>query len=149
MKILVMGSGAVGGYYGSVLARAGHEVLFVARGEHAAMIEAQGLKINSVTSGDFRLPKVFIKQGLDNSFKAELVLYCVKGYSNDEAIKIIEPAVTNNTYILTLQNGLGSGEALAEAFNQSSILLGATYIEASLVSPGVINEYGGGCSIVF
>lgn len=149
MKILVMGSGAVGGYYGAVLAKAGHDVLFVARGEHAAMMESNGLTINSVTSNDFRLPNVFVKQELDHSFEAELILYCVKGYSNVEAIKIIEPAVGNNTHILTLQNGLGSGDALKGAFNKASILLGATYIDASLEAPGVINEYGGGCSIVF
>ena len=149
MKILVMGSGAVGGYYGAVLAREGHDVIFVARGEHAAMIESNGLTINSVTSGNFRMPKVFVKQELDDSFEAELILYCVKGYSNVEAIKIIEPAVGNSTHILTLQNGLGSGDALEAAFNKATILLGATYIDASLMSPGVINEYGGGCSIVF
>jgi 2-dehydropantoate 2-reductase len=137
MKILVMGSGAVGGYYGAVLAKAGHDVLFIARGEHAEAMELNGLTINSV------------KQELDRSFEPELVLYCVKGYSNLEAIKIIEPAVGNKTHILTLQNGLGSGDALEDAFNGASILLGATYIDASVEAPGVINEYGGSCSIVF
>ena len=149
MKILVMGSGAVGGYYGAVLAKAGHDVLFIARGEHAAAMELNGLTINSVTSNNFRLQNVFVKQELDRSFEPELVLYCVKGYSNFEAIKIIEPAVGNKTHILTLQNGLGSGDALQDAFNGASILLGATYIDASVEAPGVINEYGGSCSIVF
>ena len=139
MKILVMGSGAVGGYYGAVLAKAGHDVLFIARGEHAEAMELNGLTINSVTSNDFRLQNVFVKQELDRSFEPELVLYCVKGYSNLEAIKIIEPAVGNKTHILTLQNGLGSGDALEDAFNCASILLGATYIDASVEAPGVIN----------
>ncbi|MCH2311155.1 MAG: 2-dehydropantoate 2-reductase [SAR202 cluster bacterium] len=149
MKILVMGSGAVGGYYGAVLAKAGHDVLFIARGDHAAAMESHGLIINSVTSNNFILQNVFVKQELDGLFEADLVLYCVKGYSNVEAIKIIEPAVVDNTHILTLQNGLGSGDQLEHAFDKASILLGATYIDASLESPGVINEYGGGCSIVF
>ena len=61
MKILVMGSGAVGGYYGAVLAKAGHDVLFIARGEHAEAMELNGLTINSVTSNDFRLQNVFVK----------------------------------------------------------------------------------------
>ena len=149
MKILVMGSGAVGGYYGAVLAKAGHDVLFVARGEHAAVMKSRGLIINSVTSNDFILQNVLVKHELDRSFEAELVLYCVKGYSNAEAIKIIAPAIGHNTLILTLQNGLGSGDQLEHAFHKATILLGATYIDASLKSPGVINEYGGGCAIVF
>ena len=104
MKILVMGSGAVGGYYGAVLAKAGHDVLFIARGDHATAMESNGLIINSVTSNNFILPNVFVKQELDALFEADLVLYCVKGYSNVEAIMIIEPAVVDNTHILTLQN---------------------------------------------
>ena len=87
MKILVMGSGAVGGYYGAVLAKAGHDVLFIARGDHAAAMESHGLIINSVTSNNFILQNVFVKQELDGLFEADLVLYCVKGYSNVEAIK--------------------------------------------------------------
>ena len=61
MKILVMGSGAVGGYYGAVLAKAGHDVLFIARGDHAAAMESHGLIINSVTSNNYILQKVFVK----------------------------------------------------------------------------------------
>lgn len=149
MNVLVMGSGAVGGYFGGLLARGGHEVLFVARGEHAAAMRERGLTVTSVTAGDFVASGLRVSETLDDSFKADLILFCVKGYSNEEAIGLIRPAVYKDTTILTLQNGIGSGDVLAQAFGREKVLLGATYVEASLTGPGAIREDGGICRIVF
>ena len=148
MKILIMGSGAVGGYYGAVLDRASNNVTFVARGEHLAAIKERGLRIQSVTSGDFAIKPRAIERP-DGSWRAELVLYCVKGYDNDEAISAMRPAVDDGTSILTLQNGIGSGDVLAGAFGRDKVLLGVTYVDATRKEPGVIVEEGGPCNIVF
>ena len=85
VKIMVMGSGGVGGYFGAVLHRAGHEVTFVARGEHLEAIRARGLRIESVASGDFTVRPAATDRP-DSSVGAELVLYCVKGYDNATAM---------------------------------------------------------------
>ena len=148
MKILVMGSGAIGGYYGAVLFSSGHEVTFVARGNHLDAIRRDGLRVESVKSGDFTIrPRAVEKP--DDSWKADLALFCVKGYDNPVAIKVMEPAVDPDTAIVTLQNGIGSGDELAAVFGRERVLLGATYIDAVRKGPGVVAETGGLTGIVF
>ena len=148
MRILVMGSGAVGGYYGAVLHRGGHDVTFVARGEHLEAIMQSGLHIESVSSGDFTIHPTATDRP-DGSWKADLALFCVKGYDNRDAIAIMAPAVGQDTAMLTLQNGLGSGDELAAAFGRESVLLGATYVDSTRKAAGVVSEVGGPANIVF
>ena len=148
MNILIMGSGAVGGYYGAVLHRSGQEVTFVARGDHLEAIRQRGLRIESVTSGDFTI-RPTVAERPDGSRKADLVLYCVKGYDNAEATKVMRPAVGEATSILTLQNGIGSGDDLAAAFGRERVLLGVSYVDSVRTEPGVVVEEGGPCNIVF
>ena len=149
MNVVVMGSGAVGGYFGGRLAMDGHKVLFVARGKHAEAMRQRGLTVESSTSGNFTVSDPLVTDRPDGSFKADMVLFCVKGYSNEEAIGLIRPAVHGDTTILTLQNGVGSGDLLAMAFGRDAVLLGAAYVEASRTGPGVVVENGGVCRIVF
>ena len=148
MKILIMGSGAVGGYFGAVLHGDGHDVLFVARGEHLEAIRQQGLRIESTTSGDFTIrPEATDRP--DGRWKADLALYCVKEYDNPTAIEVMRPAVGEGTSILTLQNGIGGGDVLTSAFGREKVLLGVTYVDSSRKEPGVVHEYSTGCNIVF
>ena len=148
MNILVVGTGAVGGYYGALLHRSGHDVTLVARGEHLEAIRGSGLRIESVTSGDFTIRPAATDRP-DGSWKADLALFCVKGYDNPSAIETMAPAVGKDTSVLTLQNGIGSGDELAAAFGEESVLLGVTYVDAVKKGPGVVAELGGECSIVF
>ena len=143
-----MGAGAVGGYFGAVLARAGHNVTFIARGEHLDAIRTGGLRVESVTSGDFTVEANAVAVP-DGSSKADLALFCVKGYDNETAIATMARGVGAGTTILTLQNGLGSGDELGRAFGADNVLLGATYIDAMKKSPGVVSEHGGDCNIIF
>ena len=149
MRILVMATGAVGGYFGALLARSGNRVSFVARGDNLAAIRTGGLRVQSVTSGDFVVEEADVTDQLDGSWSADLVLFCVKGYQSDVAIEAIRPAVGASTAILTLQNGLGSGDRLSDAFAAEAVLLGAAYVEAERRGPGVFAELGGTCRIVF
>ena len=148
MKALVMGTGAVGGYFGAALARNGEEVVFVARGQHREVIEAEGLRIESVALGDFTV-RAHVLEKLDGTWQADLVLFCVKGYHNAVALETIRPAVGDATTILTLQNGVGSADQLAGAFGREKPIAGAAYIHAMRKAPGVVAEVGGHCRIVF
>ena len=148
MKILVMGAGAVGGYFGGVLSKSGEEVTFVARGQHLEAINRDGLRVESVASGDFTVPPPAIERP-DGRWKADLALLCVKSYHNQQAMETMKPAVGDGTAILTLQNGIGSGDRLASIFGREKVLLGAAYIEAMRRAPGVVAEVGGPCRIVF
>ena len=148
MKALVMAAGAVGGYFGSVLARGGNEVRFIARGDNLRAIRERGLSIRSVTSGDFSI-RAPVSDSVDGSWLPDLVLFCVKSYHNSKAIDCIAPAVGPDTAILTLQNGIGSGDDLAAAFGAERVMLGAAYVEAAHPAPGIFEEHGGTCRIVF
>lgn len=141
MKVLIMGSGAVGGYFGAVLQRAGHDVMFIARGDHLKSIARSGLRIESNSAGTFDIDAQALERP-DGAWTADLVLYCVKGYDNSAAVATISPAVGSDTVILTLQNGMGSGDALADAYGRNATLPGLTYIDATRTGPGVVHEFG-------
>ena len=148
MTILVMGSGAVGGCYGGLLARAGEDVVFVARGEHLEAINRDGLRVESAATGDFVVrPKAVARP--DGTWQAELVLFCVKSYQNEEAMNVVAPAVGDRTTILTLQNGIGGGDQLASRFGADKVLLGAAYIDAMRIRPGVVADVGNSARIIF
>ena len=147
MNILIMAAGAVGGYFGSVLSTS-NEVTFVARGEHLRKIQEYGLSVKSVTSGNY-VCRSKAYQEPPQGYQADLVIFCVKEYQNDEAGEIIASSISDNTTILTLQNGLGSGEFLSQKFGSEKVVLGAAYVEASKGDPGEIFEHGGGCRITF
>ena len=148
MKVLVMGPGGVGGYYGGVLSRDGHDVTLVARGEHLEAIARDGLRVESLNSGNFTArPSVTDRPGEEHT--ADLVLFCVKGYDNETAIELIRPAVGPDTAVLTLQNGIGSGDQLGAALGADRILLGATYIDGNKRGPGFVTETGKSPLIVF
>ncbi len=147
MRIAVLGAGAVGGYYGALLARAGHEVGFVARGQTLDAIRARGVTVRSGL-GDFTAPA---RAESDPALlgEAELVVVAVKTYSNPEALPLLGPLTGASTSVLTLQNGVESAEEVAEVVGQAPVLAGATYIGASVAAPGVIEHVGTARRIVF
>ena len=145
MNVLVMAAGAVGGYFGSVIAEK-HDVVLIARNEHLKAIQEKGLKVESKTSGNFISRATAVAQP-EEGYVADVVLYCVKAYHNESACDVIAPAVGPETAVLTLQNGIGSGDFLSNRFGEERVLLGAAYIEASRGNPGITKEHGGGCRI--
>ena len=148
MKILVMGAGAIGGCYGGLLARAGEDVTFLARGDNLRAIRERGLRVESATHGDFTARPKAVER-LDGAWQADLILFCVKGYHNARAMDDMAAAVGARTAILTLQNGIGSGEQLGERFGAGKVLLGAAYIDAMRKAPGVAAQRGSAPRIVF
>ncbi len=145
MKVLVMAAGAVGGYFGSVIAEK-HDVVLIARNEHLKAIQEKGLEVKSKTSGNFISQATAVSKP-EEGYVADIVIYCVKAYHNESACDVIAPAVGPETTVLTLQNGIGSGDFLSNRFGNERVLLGAAYIEASRGNPGITEEHGGGCRI--
>lgn len=147
MKIAVMGAGAVGAYYGGALTRAGRDVVLIARGEHGDAMRRDGLRVES-NWGDYDVhPDVALTP--EEAGAVDLVLHCVKLYSNAETIPTMHPLMGNGTVILTIQNGVTGGESLADEFGWERVLEGVTYIETSIAGPGRILQTGNVARIEF
>jgi 2-dehydropantoate 2-reductase len=148
MRIAVLGSGAVGGYYGAKLARAGHDVTFVARGKHLVAIQERGLEIRSPALGDFT---VKTRAEADTALvgPVDLVIVAVKAYDNETALPMIAPMLSSGGVVLPLQNGVDTAAELAARFGEASVLGGVTYIATAIAAPGVIEQTGTHRRIVF
>ncbi|HEU0215097.1 MAG TPA: 2-dehydropantoate 2-reductase [Stellaceae bacterium] len=138
MRILVLGAGAVGGYFGGRLAEAKADVTFLVRPQRAAALNARGLVIES-PMGNLRLPvQVATADTLAGDFAT--VLLTAKAYDLEQAIAAIRPAVGPETAILPVLNGLGHLDRLDEAFGRERILGGVAYIAATLTADGAIRH---------
>lgn len=148
MRIAILGSGAVGGYYGAKLARAGHDVTFIARGAHLAAMRAKGLEIKSPALGDFTVHA----PAEDDTTKVgivDVVLVAVKVYDNVTALPMIAPMIGPGTAVLTIQNGVDSPSEIAALVGEGAVLGGTTYIATALEGPGLIVQTGTHRRIVF
>ena len=148
MRIAVLGSGAVGGYYGAKLARAGHDVTFIARGAHLAALRERGLEIRSPMLGDFAV-RAKAEQDTATVGPVDLVIVAVKAYDNASALPLLRPMTGPDTTVLTLQNGVDSVSEVAAITGDAHVLGGATYIATALSGPGVIDQTGTHRRIVF
>ena len=143
MKAAVIGTGGVGGYFGGLLARADHEVTFIARGAHLEAIKQNGLRVESQLDGAFTVSGA----ATDDTAEVEeqdLVLFTVKMYHNVDAAKLLAPLIGPETVVLTLQNGIDNGEILAEAVGESHVMIGSAYMEGRISEPGVVTQAGPG-----
>lgn len=143
MKILVMGTGGVGGYFGAKLARAGEELTFVARGEHLSAMHARGLRIRSRIEGEFSVAAA-ATDDLTTAGPADLVLLCVKSYDTEAAARVLGPAVGPETAVVSLQNGVDNEEKITAIVGPGHVLGGAAYVFANIEAPGVIQHSLGG-----
>jgi 2-dehydropantoate 2-reductase len=142
MRILVMGTGAVGGCYGVMLARAGHDVTFVARGAMLAALRERGLELRA-PGGTYRLqPTRAVATPAEAGRESELILFTVKGYDTESALSALRPAIGPTTAVLTLQNGVDSAGVLSAAFGSEPVVVGTTTINAAVLEPGVVEDRG-------
>jgi 2-dehydropantoate 2-reductase len=142
--IAIVGTGAVGAYYGGRLAQHGHDVHFLLRGDYAAVKE-RGWNVRSC-DGDFTLPPDAVHAHDDPAKmpKADLVIVTLKTTANDQFEALIRPLLKNDTQILTLQNGLGNEERLAELFGPERILGGMCFVCINRLEPGVVHHIAEG-----
>ena len=139
MRIVVMGSGGTGGFFGAKLARAGEDVTFVARGEHLRAIQANGLRVKSALEGEFavRAPAV---ERLDGLPPADLVFFCVKSFDTEPAAEAIRPVVGPRTGVLSIQNGVDNEDKLAAIVGAGHVIAGIAEVFATIETPGVISH---------
>jgi 2-dehydropantoate 2-reductase len=148
VRIAILGSGAVGGYYGARLALAGHDVIFIARGAHLEAIRARGLEVRSPALGDFTA-RARAEHDTAAVGPVDLVLFAVKAYDNPAAISALPPLLGPGSAVLTLQNGVDSVSELAAAVGEEHVMGGTTYIATALAAPGVIEQTGTHRRIIF
>jgi len=147
MRILVMGAGAIGGYVGGLLARAGEAVTLVARGRHLAALASRGLEVRTV-EGAFHLAVPSVANPAEAG-TVDLVLFTVKTYDADEAGPAIAPVVGPATSVLCLENGVDIEERLGAFVGPEAILGGVTYVSSEVIAPGVIHQTGTPGEILF
>src|SRR5262245_22403349 len=147
MRIAVMGSGAVGGYFGAKLAAAGNDVAFVARGRHLAALLANGLRVKS-PNGDVFVRQARFSDAPERVGEVDLILFCVKSYDTESAARAIAPMVSDATQILSLQNGIDNPDKLARFYGLTKVFPAVVYVGAQLSAPGVITHSTGG-KIIF
>jgi 2-dehydropantoate 2-reductase len=142
MRIAIVGAGALGLYYGAMLQRAGNDVHFLLRSDYEAIRE-NGLQVFSV-NGDFYLKKVQCYQAAQQIGEVDLVLIGLKTFANHKYNELIPPLLGRQTIILTLQNGLGNEETLADLFGADRILGGVAFLCSNRGEPGVVHHLGEG-----
>lgn len=139
MKIAIMGTGGVGGYYGGLLAKQGHEVTFIARGEHLQAIQKNGLQIKSI-HGDFSVSPATALADPTKVGAVDFVLVCVKTYDTESVAQKLIPLVGAQTTVLSLQNGIDAAERTGKVIGEDHVIGGATWISSAVESPGVIKQ---------
>lgn len=139
MRIVMVGAGGVGGYFGAKLARAGEDVTFVARGAHRAAIEAHGLRVQSVADGDWVVKCAAVEdpRGLP---PADVVFLTVKGNDTEAALERARPVVGPETAVVSLQNGVQSVETIDRVLGAGHALGGVAYVFAVIEAAGVISH---------
>lgn len=136
MKILIVGAGAIGGYFGGRLLEKGEDVTFLVRDRRKGELESTGLNIESV-NGDCKLtPQLITKDSEPEAY--DVVLLSTKSYQLKGAIEDVRPFVGENTMVLPLLNGIAHVNQLVEAFGEQSVIGGLCFVEATLDDKGTI-----------
>ena len=146
MKVVVVGAGGVGGYFGGRLAAAGHDVAMVARGPHLAALQEHGLRVSSV-KGDFAV-RVDASEDPAAFGPCDVVLFCVKAYDTDAAAGRLAPVLGRDTAVVSLQNGVDNEDRIAAVVGSDHVVGGAAFIFSTIAEPGLIAHAGGPARIV-
>ncbi|MDR5783528.1 ketopantoate reductase family protein [Caballeronia sp. LZ065] len=141
MKVAVMGAGAVGCYYGGMLARAGHEVVLIARPRHVEAIEREGLRLDTQQFDE----RVHVAASTQASAAkgAQLVLFCVKSTDTESAARALAPHLERDALLLSLQNGVENAVRLREMLPQEAAAA-VVYVASEMAGPGHIRHHGRG-----
>jgi 2-dehydropantoate 2-reductase len=147
MRIAVMGTGAVGGFFGAKLAAASNDVAFVGRGAHLAAMRREGLTIES-PQGNLHVDEALFTDDPTHIGKVDLILFSVKSYDTESTAQSLGPMISDETVILSLQNGIDNADKIKQLWPDALTLAGVVYIGSQLSRPGMIKHSTGG-RIVF
>jgi 2-dehydropantoate 2-reductase len=139
MKIAVMGAGAVGCYYGGMLARAGHDVMLIGRPQHVEAIERQGLRLETQTFDE----RIRVSASTEASAVqgAQLVLFCVKSTDTESGAAAIKPYLAPDAVVLSLQNGVENADRLRALLPQE-VIAAVVYVGTEMAGPGHVRHHG-------
>ena len=142
LKIAVMGAGAVGCYYGGLLARAGHTVVLIARPLHVAAISQHGLRLQTITF-DTHVPLAASSEPAAVA-GADVVLFCVKSTDTEGAGALIRPHLAANALVLCLQNGVDNADRLRGVLPDHAVAAAVVYVATEMAGPGHVQHHGRG-----
>ncbi len=148
MRIAIMGSGGVGGYFGARLAHVGFDVTFIARGAHLEAMQRNGLLVESKL-GDIRIERPQVTSDPASIGEVDLVLFGVKLWDTESAARAIVPLVGPQTGVVSFQNGVQKDELLRTVVGEGAVMGGVCYIAATIARPGVIQHGGAMQKLVF
>lgn len=148
MRIAIMGSGGVGGYFGARLALGGADVTFIARGAHLAAMQENGLCVESPL-GDMHVAKPKVTNDPVTVGPVDLVLISVKLWDTETAARTIAPLVGPHTAVISFQNGIHKDEVLCRVLGEQAVMGGVSYIAATIAEPGLIRHCGKMQKLVF
>ncbi|MEV0442412.1 2-dehydropantoate 2-reductase [Streptomyces spectabilis] len=148
VRVAVIGTGGIGGYFGGRLAAAGHDVRFVARGAHLEALRRDGLRVDS-TAGDFAVAPVRATDDTRDIGEVDYALLCVKTWQLPAAVAALKPLIGADTAVVTFQNGVEAPEQVARAVGRGAVLPGTAKIIARLDGPGRVRHAGGPAALAF
>jgi 2-dehydropantoate 2-reductase len=148
MEIAIIGAGGVGGYYGAKMAKAGYNVLFVARGEHLKAIRENGLQIKSI-HGDFSVNPARVTDKVTDLGGSDFILLAMKAWQVAEVAQELKGVIKADATILPLQNGVMAFDELSHELGSAHIINGLCRIFSKIESPGVISHLGFDPVIIF
>jgi 2-dehydropantoate 2-reductase len=142
LKVAVMGAGAVGCYFGGMLARAGHEVTLIARPQHVEAIQRDGLRMETRTFDEHVRPAASSEPGAVQG--ADLILFCVKSTDTESAGAQIRPCLPADALVLCLQNGVDNADRLRTVLPQHAVAAAVVYVATEMAGPGHVKHHGRG-----
>jgi len=148
VRIAIMGSGGVGGFFGALLVRGGADVTFIARGAHLAAMREHGLAIES-TDESFRLLKVSVTDDPAMIGPVDLVMFGVKLWDTEAAARSLVPIMGPDTALISFQNGVQKDDMLRPIVGDKAIMGGVAYVGTNISRPGVIAQKGPMQRLVF
>ena len=140
MRIAVMGSGGLGGYFGARLAAGGADVHFIARGKHLQAMRIEGLRVEGPEP--LHIARVSATDDPAEVGVVDLVMFCVKLWDTETALQQIRPLVGSGTAIVSFQNGVLKDQYLRAAYDARQIMGGVGYVATTIDRPGVIRQTG-------
>lgn len=148
MEFLVIGAGGTGACLGAYLADAGQEVSFIARGEHLRAIREKGLRVENTRRGNLIIQaNAYTAEEYEGS--PDVVFVCVKGYSVEEILPLLQKTTTSSTIVIPVLNIVGTGEQIAKKLPGCTVLDGCIYVSAYISAPGVVVQTGPMMRVVY
>ena len=142
-KILIYGTGAVGGYYGGMLVKAGYDVTFIARGKNLEVLKEKGLTLIREDEKEvFPICVTETVHGLLQQKDFDYILICVKSKDTKDAALNVKSKVNANTTVVSFQNGVDNEDIIASVIGEEFVISGLVFVASKLIEPGVVYQFG-------